>query len=94
MEATVPVTEYEVLAVFVGGSGSDGGLNGGGGGMGTGSHSSSGGGGASDVRVDGTKGRIVDAGGGGGAGAPRESATGAAVGVDFTYQWRPICLGR
>ena len=46
MKATVPVTQYEVLAVFVGGSGSDGGFNGGGGGIGCGSCSSSGGAGA------------------------------------------------
>ena len=73
VKATVTVTPHELLAVFVGGSGSDGGYNGGGAGTGSGSLAGSVGGGASDVRIDGVVKLIVDAGGGGGAGAPSGS---------------------
>lgn len=67
--ATVTVAPHEVLAIFVGGSGGDGGFNGGGASAGSGSETSSVGGGASDVRSDRTGQRMLDAGGGGGAGA-------------------------
>ena len=68
VKATIAVTPGERLAIFVGGSGGDGGFNGGGessqayGGIG---------GGASDVRQrgDGMADRVVVAGGGGGGGS-------------------------
>ena len=71
--ATVPATPDESLAVVVGGSGSDGGFNGGGTSVGSSSYPGANGGGESDVRVDATGRRIVVAGGGGGAGAPSGS---------------------
>ena len=92
--ATVAVTPHELLAVFVGGSGSDGGFNGGGGGIGSGEYASSAGGGASDVRVGGTGQRIVDAGGGGGVGAPSGDNTYRDRRAILTRQHQLVWLGR
>lgn len=70
--AIIPVRAGDKLYVFVGGSGEDGGFNGGGAGgtSGSGSYSGNPGGGASDVRIGGDtlKDRIIVAAGGGGAG--------------------------
>lgn len=68
VKATVAVTPDEALAIVVGASGGDGGFNGGGHGGGSRSYAGFAGGGASDVRIDVTGRRLVDAGGGGGAG--------------------------
>jgi hypothetical protein len=68
--ALIPVTPHELMAVYVGGSGSDGGFNGGGSSFGSGTYLSGAGGGASDVRVGRLGARLVVAAGGGGAGAP------------------------
>ncbi len=73
VSAIIPVHSGEKLYVFIGGSGTDGGFNGGGaGGANTtrGSYSGNPGGGASDVRAGGTGilDRIIVAAGGGGAG--------------------------
>jgi Glycine rich protein len=71
IQATVPVKSGDKLAVYVGGSGTDGGFNGGalgGGNTGDEVPPAGNGGGASDVRIGGNalKNRIVVAGGGGG----------------------------
>jgi hypothetical protein len=71
VSAIIPVSPGEKLYVFVGGSGTDGGFNGGGAGAYSTSHGAGNpGGGASDVRVGGTGilERIIVAAGGGGAG--------------------------
>ncbi|HEY2476597.1 MAG TPA: hypothetical protein VGI19_17585 [Candidatus Cybelea sp.] len=69
VRATVPVTPGESLAIFVGGSGSDGGFNGGGG-TGISEVNFGYGGGASDVRQGGDRlaDRVVVGSGGGGGG--------------------------
>jgi hypothetical protein len=70
--ATIPVTSGEVLAIFVGGSGLDGGFNGGGGeGCASRNVCYGVGGGASDVRQGGDQlaDRVVVGAGGGGGGA-------------------------
>jgi hypothetical protein len=68
--AVIPVQPGAKLYVFVGGSGTHGGFNGGGTGAGYGSYAGNPGGGASDVRVGGDTlhDRIIVAAGGGGAG--------------------------
>lgn len=70
IKATIPVTPRGRLAIFVGGSGNDGGFNGGGKSGNCNGGCSSYGGGASDVREGGDKlaDRVVVAGGGGGGG--------------------------
>ena len=70
IKATIPVTPQGRLAIFVGGSGNDGGFNGGGKSAACVSGCNSYGGGASDVRQGGDKlaDRVVVAGGGGGGG--------------------------
>lgn len=68
--AVIPVQPGDKLVVYVGGSGTHGGFNGGGAGAGTGSYAGNAGGGASDVRAGGDTlaDRIIVAAGGGGAG--------------------------
>jgi Glycine rich protein len=72
VKAIIPVRAAEKLFVFVGGSGTHNGFNGGGAGgaSGSGSYTGNSGGGASDVRVGGNTlpDRIIVAAGGGGAG--------------------------
>jgi hypothetical protein len=72
LSAIIPVSPGEKLYVFVGGSGADGGFNGGGAGPNTSRsrYSGNAGGGASDVRLGGPGivNRIIVAAGGGGAG--------------------------
>jgi streptogramin lyase len=94
VEATIPVTPAQSLAVFVGGNAAQGGFNGGGAaGQAGGIDSSAGGvgGGASDVRQGGSalSDRVIVAGGGGGAGDYAGGAGGGSTGApgqDEPYQ--------